>query len=76
MKGRSLFDVVGIGDRVLWVMKGRSLFDVVGIGDRVLWVLRVRSLFGLRFRRSGCMGDEGRSVIIMINQVSYIDCYD
>ena len=22
------------------------------------------------------LGDEGRSVIIMINQVSYIDCYD
>ena len=27
-------------------------------------------------KRSGFMGGEGRSVIIMINPVSYIGCYD
>jgi hypothetical protein len=29
-EGRSLVDVVGMGDRVLWLMKGRSLF---GLGE-------------------------------------------
>ncbi|WP_263972545.1 hypothetical protein [Pseudanabaena yagii] len=35
-----------------------------------------RSLFGVREKAIGFVGGEGRSVIIMINPVSYIGCYD
>jgi hypothetical protein len=92
MNGRSLFGLsekaigfwVTRGDLYLILIFRRSHLWVVR-GDRCLifwnrrsglWVMMWRSLFDFEIWAIGFVGGKGRSVIIMINQVSYIDCYD
>ena len=59
MRGRSLFSGE-IGDQILWVMRGDRCL-MWEIGDQVLDVRGDRCLM-LRFRRSGFVDGEGRSL--------------
>ncbi|MCA6574293.1 MAG: hypothetical protein IM537_16430 [Pseudanabaena sp. M57BS1SP1A06MG] len=50
-----------IGDRVLWVMRGDRCL-ILGNRRSCLVDGERRSLLEMKNRRSGCMGDEGRSL--------------
>ena len=51
-------------------VKRRSLFEVEGKGDRVCGCYGCDRCLMLRFRRSGVLGDEGRSLVDVGNRRS------